>query len=139
LCASLTSGWTHRVQRHGAAVAVAAAVWGLAIIAFGLAPGLWFALFFLALAGSADMISGLFRMTMWNQTIPDYLRGRLAGIEMISYTTGPYLGNAEAGIVASLFGLRASVVSGGVLCIAGAVLLALFLPGFIQYSKDAGL
>lgn len=54
-------------------------------------------------------------MTMWNQTIPDRLRGRLAGIEMVSYTGGPYLGNAEAGLIASAFGLRASVVSGGIL------------------------
>lgn len=67
------------------------------------------------LAGAADCLSELFRMTMWNQTIPDRLRGRLAGIEMVSYTGGPYLGNAEAGLIASAFGLRASVVSGGIL------------------------
>ena len=78
-------------------------------------------------------------MTIWNQTIPDHLRGRLASIEMISYTTGPYLGNAEAGLVASMFGLRASVVSGGVLCVFGSVLLALLLPAFIRYSGVEGL
>lgn len=139
LCASLTSGWTHRVQRHGAAVAVAAAIWGLAIIAFGFAPGLWFALFFLALAGAADMISGLFRMTIWNQTIPDHLRGRLAGIEIVSYTTGPMLGNAESGIVASLFSLRTSIVSGGILCVLGTGLLTLALPAFRLYEGRAGL
>src|SRR5205814_5201678 len=57
-----------------------------------------------------------------------HLRGRLAGIEMISYTTGPLLGNAEAGIVASLFSVRTSIISGGVLCIAGTGLLAMVLP-----------
>ena len=85
------------------------------------------------------MVSGLFRMTIWNQTIPDHLRGRLASIEMISYTTGPYLGNAEAGLVASAFGLRASVVSGGVLCVFGSALLALLLPEFIRYSGREGV
>ncbi len=139
LLVSLTSGWTERVHRHGLAVTLAAAVWGLGIIGFGLATQLWVALAFLALAGAADTVSGIFRMTMWNQTIPDHLRGRLAGIEMISYLTGPYLGNAEAGLVASVFGLRASVVSGGVLCVIGCGVLALLLPKFISYDGREGL
>jgi MFS family permease len=139
LAATLSSGWTERVRKHGLAITLAAAVWGAAIVGFGFANHLWLALFFLALAGAADMVSGLFRMTMWNQTIPGYLRGRLAGIEMISYMTGPYLGNAEAGLVASLFGLRASVVSGGVLCVVGAGVLALLLPAFISYDSREGL
>jgi MFS family permease len=139
LAVTVTSGWTKRVERHGLAVTIAATVWGVAIICFGLADRLWLALLFLALAGAADMVSGLFRMTIWNQTIPDHLRGRLASIEMISYMTGPYLGNAEAGIVASLFGLRASVVSGGVLCLIGSGLIALTLPAFISYKGYEGL
>ena len=136
---SLTSGWTGRINRHGLAVTIAATVWGVAIIIFGMVGNLWLALAFLALAGAADAVSGVFRMTMWNQTIPDHMRGRLAGIEMISYLTGPYLGNAEAGIVASAFGLRASVVSGGVLCVAGSVVLGLLLPKFIRYDGREGL
>lgn len=139
MCVTLTSGWTRRVQRHGLAVALAAGCWGLAIIAFGFAPTLWLALLCLALAGAADMVSGLFRMTIWNQTIPDHLRGRLAGIEMVSYTTGPLLGNAESGIAAALFGVRASVVSGGVLCVAGTALLSLLLPAFLRYNAREGL
>ena len=139
LCASLTSGWTARVHRHGSAVAIAAAVWGLAIIGFGFAGNLWLALACLAMAGAADMISGLFRMTIWNQTIPDHLRGRLAGIEIVSYTTGPMLGNAESGIVASLFSLRTSIVSGGILCVIGTGLLTLALPAFRLYDGRAGL
>ena len=82
------------------------------------------------------MVSGIFRGTIWNQTIPDPLRGRLAGIELVSYSTGPLLGNVESGVVASLAGVRVSVVSGGVLCVAGgdrrgvraAGVLALRLP-----------
>ncbi|MBC7366724.1 MAG: MFS transporter [Undibacterium sp.] len=139
LLVTLTSGWTNRVQRHGLGVTWAVVAWGLAIVGFGLATNLWVALAFLGLAGAADCVSGLFRMTMWNQTIPDRLRGRLAGIEMVSYTSGPYLGNAEAGLVASAFGLRTSVVSGGILCVAGAAVLALLLPKFIHYDAREGL
>jgi len=139
MCVTLTSGWTKRVNRHGLCVALAAGAWGFAIVGFGLAPTLWAALLCLALAGAADMVSGLFRMTIWNQTIPDQLRGRLAGIEMVSYTTGPLLGNAESGAVARLFGVRASVLSGGLLCVAGTALLSLLLPQLIRYDARAGL
>jgi MFS family permease len=81
------------------------------------------------------MMSGLFRSVIWNQTIPDSLRGRLASIEMLSYTSGPALGNFEAGLIASLFNsVRVSVVSGGVLCVVGCLLCALALPAFRNYD-----
>ena len=131
---SATSGWTNRVHRHGLGVIVAATIWGVAIIGFGLSPVLWAALFFLGLAGAADMMSGVFRSVIWNQTIPDSLRGRLAAIEMLSYTSGPALGNFEAGVVASIFSVRVSVVSGGVLCVIACVLCAAALPLFRAYD-----
>jgi len=134
LIASLTARWTRRVHRHGLAVMLAATVWGLAIIVFGLVDGLALALLFLALAGGADAVSGIFRMTLWNQTIPDALRGRLAGIEMVSYMSGPLLGHVEAGVVAAAFGVRASVVSGGVLCVAGVLVCGALLPLFVKYD-----
>jgi MFS family permease len=136
---SLMLGWTKRVHRHGLAVGIAAACWGLAIIAFGFAGRLWLALLCLAIAGASDMISGVFRMIIWNQTIPDHLRGRLAGIELISYHTGPMLGNAESGLVASIFSIRTSVVSGGILCVIGTGVLLLMLPAFRTYDGRAGL
>ncbi len=131
---SATSGWTNRVHRHGMGVIVAATAWGLAIIGFGLAPTFELALFFLALAGAADMMSGIFRGVIWNQTIPDSLRGRLASIEMLSWSSGPALGNFEAGVVASIFNVRVSVVSGGVLSVVGCVLCAAALPLFRAYD-----
>ena len=85
---------------------LAATAWGLAIIGFGFCDQLVPALAFLALAGGADAVSGMFRMTLWNQTTPDALRGRLAGIEMLSYMSGPLLGHVEAGMVAAAFSVR---------------------------------
>jgi len=81
-----------------------------------------------------DSISGLFRHTMWNEIVPTHLRGRLAGIEMLSPASGPTLRGAEAGAVAALAGVRASVVSGGVLCVGGTAALALLLPRFVAYD-----
>ena len=134
LGASLTSRWTPRVHRHGLAILLAATAWGLAIVAFGFCQTLWPALVSLAIAGGADAISGIFRMTMWNETIPDTLRGRLASIEMVSYMSGPLLGHLEAGAVAAAFGVTASVVSGGALCVAGVLACSVWLPRFLRYD-----
>jgi len=134
LAATLTSGWTGGTRRHGAAICFAAAGWGLAIAVVGLAPGLALVLAGLAVAGAADTVSGIFRTTVWNQTIPTELRGRLAGIEQVGYSTGPLAGNVEAGAAASLIGVRGSIVSGGVLCVIGVAVTAALLPAFWRYD-----
>jgi MFS family permease len=134
LFVSLFGGWTKRVRRHGSAIAIAAMLWGVSIIFFGISKNFWIALFFLSIAGAFDAISGIFRQTMWNQTIPNEYRGRLSGIEMISYLSGPKLGDTEAGLVAAVFGVTASVVSGGVLCVIGVGLCSYFLPKFWKYQ-----
>ncbi|MDB4979684.1 MAG: transporter [Myxococcales bacterium] len=133
LVTTLFSGWTQHVSRRGAAVVIAAALWGVAIIALGHAPNLALAVVCLAFAGAADMLSALFRMTIWNETIPTHLRGRLAGVEMISYMTGPLLGNARAGWMASLRSVGFSIVTGGVVCVAGVLLCIPLLPSFWRY------
>ena len=136
LFVSLFSGWTMRVKRHGVAIVVSATLWGVSIIFFGLSSNFMWALFFLALAGAFDAISGIFRMTIWNETIPHELRGRMAGIEMISYLSGPKLGDTEAGLVAAAFGVTASIISGGVLCVVGVLVSCYFLPKFWSYHSE---
>jgi MFS family permease len=133
LLISFMSGWTQRMQRHGIAIAIAAALWGIFIIGFGFTKNLPLALFFLALAGAADAISGIFRDIVWNTVIPTELFGRLSGINMISYLSGPRLGDAEAGLVAAMFGITASVVSGGILCVIGVGVCCWMLPKFWRY------
>jgi MFS family permease len=134
LLLSLTSGWTTRVRRYGRAVAVAASIWGFGVIGFRLAPSLPLVVVALVVAGAADEASAVFRSAMRNLTIPDSLRGRLAGIEMLSYASRPAVGNAEAGLVEALFGLQTSIVSGGVLCVAACFGLSLALPRFCRYT-----
>jgi MFS family permease len=137
LITTLFSGWTAGVQRRGAAVVIAATVWGVAIAALGFATSLPVAVACLALAGAADMVSGLFRMTIWNETIPSSLRGRMAGIEQLSYMSGPLLGNARAGFMAERFGLARSITWGGLLCVAGVAACVPLLPAFWRYRKAA--
>ncbi len=139
LTASLTSGWTTNVHRHGLMVTVAAVLWGVAIIFFGMSDSIVIALLFLVAAGFFDMVSGIFRGAIWNQTIPNYLRGRLASIEMMSYLTGPMLGSAKMGIVAERFGVKTALVSGGILCVVSVAGAALFLPQFATYDGREGV
>jgi MFS family permease len=125
------------VHRHGAAIVIAAVSWGVAIMALGATSSMFVALACLALAGAADMVSGLFRMTIWNETIPANLRGRLAGIEQLSYMSGPLLGNARAGLMAERFGLAPSIVCGGALCVAGVLVCIPLLPQFWRYRRPS--
>ncbi|MET7703335.1 MFS transporter [Streptomyces sp. NPDC005485] len=134
LLVTLTSGWTSRVQRHGRVVALAAGLWGLAMVAAGVVDDVWLVLLFLVVGGGFDMVSGIFRSAMWNQTIPDELRGRLAGIELLSYSVGPQLGQVRAGGMAAWTNVRTSIWAGGALCVGAVGLLALCLPKLMTYD-----
>jgi MFS family permease len=136
LVGALTTGWVHRVQRQGLAIIVAVALWGAAIAAFGLTGDLLvLACVFLAVAGGADVVSAVFRSTILQDTVPDRLRGRLSGIHITVVAGGPRLGDVEAGFMAAAFTPTVSVVSGGLLCIAGVGLLALFVPELARYRR----
>ena len=127
------SGGLTRVRRQGLAVLIAVFVWGLAITAFGFTHVLWVGLALLAVAGAADMVSAVFRMTILQSDTPDALRGRLQGVFVVVVVGGPRIGDVEAGTVASIWGERVSVVSGGLLCMLGVVVLAVLVPSFARY------
>ena len=137
LVSSVLSGWMTHVRRQGLIVAIAAGLWGVAITAFGFAGSLWLALLLLAAAGAADNVSAVLRGTILWTVTPDELRGRVSGIEFAQVAATPALGNVEAGLVASLTSLRFSIVSGGVACVAGTVVVALAVPAFIRYDARA--
>ncbi len=138
LLVTATSGWTASVRHYGRVICLGAVIWGAGIVLLGLSRVLWEAAAALAIAGAADMVSGLGRMTMWNQSIPSALRGRLAGIEMLSYSSGPALGNVESGTLEAFAGLRTSIVAGGAASIVGTVVIAAALPAFWRYDARKG-
>jgi MFS family permease len=134
LVATGLSGWTSRVHHHGRAIVIAAAAYGAFVGVAGLMPNIWLVAVFFALSGAADMISGVFRGTVWSQTIPEGMRGRLAGIEMLSYSLGPLGGQVRAGLTADLWTVRGAIASGGFACIGGVALTALALRDFWTYD-----
>lgn len=123
-----TSGWTSHLRRPGVVVIGAGLVWGGAITAFGVVSSLPLALGFLAIAGMGDLISEVLRNALLQRYTPDQLRGRVSSLYLAQVTGAPALGNVEAGGVARLAGLEFSVVSGGLACVAGALLLGALIP-----------
>lgn len=139
LIGALTSGWVGRVRRQGRAVVVAVIVWGAAIAAFGLVGSVWLAVGLLALAGGADVVSAVFRNTILQLAVPDRLRGRLSSIHIAVVSGGPRMGDFEAGAVAALTTPQISVVSGGVACILGALLIARRMPELPEYVSASAI
>jgi MFS family permease len=134
LIGALSSGWVGRIRRHGLAILVAVTVWGAAITAFGLSGDrLWLALVCLAVAGGADVVSAVFRSTVQQLVVPDALRGRLSSFNIFVVAGGPRLGDLEGGLVASAFTPTVSVVSGGLLCLAGVAVIAVTVPRFARW------
>jgi MFS family permease len=131
--ASLGSGWTSRVRHQGRAVLWSVAGWGLAIAAAGLVHNAAVVLLLFAVAGAADMISGVYRSVIAADVTPDELRGRVSGVELAVYAGGPVLGDVEAGLVGGLVGVPFAIVSGGLACVASAAAFAKWVPGFTDY------
>ena len=139
LILTLLSGWTKRVHHYGRAVVYSAAVWGLGIAIFGYSSSLWLVLLGLAIAGGADSLSGIFRSTIWNESIPPDIRGRMAGMEMISYSLGPTAGQFRAGVMAAWTSLRFSLTFGGLACSGSVGVVGAALPSLWRFDARSDL
>ncbi|MET9625943.1 MFS transporter [Lentzea sp. NPDC006480] len=136
LIAATTGGWTSRVTKHGRLVLAAAALVGVAMIGVALSENIWLVVAFLALAGAANWLGDTFRGAIWNSTIPDELRGRLAGIEMLVGSVGPALGDLRAGVMGARFGISKTVAIGGVACLSSTAVLSAVLPSLWRYEAQ---
>ena len=133
--ATVTSGWTGPIRRHGKMITLAAAGWCLGVLGAGLAPNLMVCLAALAFAGFTDMVSAIFRSTIWNSTIPNSVRGRMAGIEMLSYMSGPLIGGTLMGTAASAFGMVTALSLGGAIGTVAVIAMGRGLLGFWKYES----
>lgn len=135
LVASLLSRWTSLIKRLGIGIACAASGWALSIFLIGVIPFFWILPVGLFFAGIADGYSGIFRMTMWNESLPDAYRGRVASFGMLSYTSGPLLGNTIMGFLGDIFGLKPALFMGGLASMVAIASVLVFLPAFWQYRS----
>src|SRR3954453_16030641 len=137
--AALTAGWLPRVRRLGRIVIVAVIVWGAAIAATGLAGSIYVAIVLLAIAGAADSVSAVCRSSINQMVTPDAMRGRMSSVFSVVVTSGPRLGDVESGSIAALAGVRASVVSGGLACIAGVAVVVAAFPALARFDAEDAL
>ena len=132
--AALTTGWLTHARRLGVVVVWAVTIWGVAIALAGVAGSLWLAAALLAAAGAADSISAVSRTAIIQSLTPDHLRGRMASVYSLVVTSGPRLGDIESGAVAGAAGVRFSVISGGLACLAGVGVVLVAFPALVRYD-----
>lgn len=104
LAATAVSGWTGRTRHHGRWMLACSLVWSMTIIAVGVSSRVWLTFALLTVSGAAYFFADLFRTTIWNQTIPDQVRGRVAAVELLVGSSGPALGDLRAGLLAARLG-----------------------------------
>jgi len=136
LVMGLTSGWVSRVDRQGAVVLAAIAIWGVAIVGFGLASALWLAVLCLAVAGASDMVSAVLRTSMLQLAAPEEMRGRMQGVFIVVVAGGPRLGDLRAGAVATAASVGVAMVSGGVIVVVAMLVVALVVPSFRRFRAS---
>ncbi len=133
---TLTSRWTLKCKRYGIFIVSAAALWSISMLLTGISQSFFFVLISLVFAGFFDMVSGVFRTTLWNETIPESIRGRIAGFEMLSYMSGPLLGNALLGFLADQVGIQTALFSGALCSLTLLTLFNLVNPSLWKYQKN---
>jgi MFS family permease len=134
LVMAVLTGWIDRVHRQGRLIALVVIGWGAAMTLLGIVHILWFGLLCLAVAGATDVISTILRNTVLQNAITDEFRSRISSVQMAVVTGGPRLGDAESGVVASLTSTEFSIVSGGIACMVGVVILLRWRPGFWKHN-----
>lgn len=133
---ALTTGWLTHARRLGLIVIWAVVVWGAMVSLAALAHSLWLAAVLFAIAGAADSVSAVCRTTINQIVTPDQLRGRMSSVYSLVVTSGPRLGDIESGSVAGATGPRFSVLSGGLACLLGVVLIVLAFPALVRFGSD---
>lgn len=135
LLLTIFSKWTLDIRRCGVFIVIAATCWALSMLWVGVASSFGYILAGLFFAGCFDMMSGVFRMTIWNETIPETVRGKMAGFEMLSYMSGPLLGNMLLGFLADLYGIQATLAIGSLIALLCLGIFNIWRPQLWKFER----
>jgi MFS family permease len=127
------------LRKQGPIFLIAVVIFGVATVLFGATKSFTFAMLALILMGAADAVSTIIRNTIRQLNTPDHIRGRMTAVNQIFFQGGPQLGEVESGIIASLFGVPATIISGGIGCIVGMLLIVMKWPMLRTYNGDEHL
>lgn len=137
--AALVVSQLPELRRQGQLFLGSVVVFGLATVLFGATTSLILAWSALAVTGAADSVSTIIRNTIRQLQTPDQIRGRMTSVNQIFFQGGPQLGEVEAGIMAQLFGAPFAIVTGGIGCIVGMLLILRKWPLLLTYNGDEHL
>jgi MFS family permease len=124
------------IYHQGAVLLISVAIYGLATALFGLTTSFALAYIFYALTGASDTVSTVIRSTLRQLLTPDHLRGRMTAVNQVFFMGGPQLGELEAGVVASAFGVPFAIVTGGIATIVFTLWTAWRYPRLRKYTAD---
>ena len=137
LVSAVFAGPLRHVSRHGLVMLASAAAWGGGFALFAVAPSLWLTLLALGIAGLADTFTVVVRGVIVQHATPDEFRGRVNAADFLVGAGGSELGSLESGLVGAWTTPAVSALSGGLLTIAGALVIGIALPGFRRYRAAA--
>jgi MFS family permease len=119
----------------GRVMFAAVAVFGLATIAFALSTSFVLAMAALAVAGAADVISVVIRMTLVQLETPDEMRGRVSAVNAFFIAASNQLGEFRAGVAAALIGTVPAVIVGGIGTLAVVALWMRLFPELMRKTQ----
>ena len=132
-CMSLVMARFPFERRAGKRLFFAVAVYGAAIVVFGLSRSIVLSLAALAVSGAADMISVIIRGSLLQLATPPEMRGRVSAVNSLFIGASNELGEFESGLTAQWLGAVRATVMGGI----GALLVSGIWSGLFPSLRNA--
>jgi MFS family permease len=115
------------------------AIFGVAVIVFGLSENFYLSLAALIVMGATDMVSVNVRHSLTQLTTPDHMRGRVSAVNMLFIGASNELGEFESGLTAAWWGAVRAVVVGGAGTLAVVGLWAYWFPELRKIDRLSDL
>jgi len=122
-------------RRVGRWMLIAVAVFGLANFVFGISTHFVLSMLALMVAGAADNVSVVTRLTLLQLETPEDMRGRVAAVNSIFIGASNQLGEFESGATASMWGPVGSVVFGGLATVGVALAAVKVFPDLAKRDR----
>ena len=112
----------------GRAMVVATLAFGAGLVSFSLSRTLWLSLLILPVVGAGMMVETASTNTILQTIVEERMRGRVMSFYTMAFLGTAPIGSLVAGVLASRIGASATILLGGLACIAGGIWFAIRLP-----------
>ena len=136
VCMAFIIAYKPPTKNAGRNLFISVAAFGLSTVLFGLSTSFFWALFFLFLTGAFDNVSVVIRHTILQLSTPDEMRGRVSAVNGIFIGSSNEIGAFESGASARAFGLKPSIIMGGILTLLVVAITAKLSPVLRKLNID---